>query len=86
MKRDVEPVIPRPQPRDLPVGPSRRSFATGEILRCAQDDQGEAGANDFDIALQMRERTLTHRSDTDYNPIRLAKAQPLPRWRNRQTR
>jgi len=51
MKRDVEPVIPRPQPRDLPVGPSRRSFATGEILRFAQDDQEEAGANDFDIAL-----------------------------------
>ncbi|HVB65658.1 MAG TPA: hypothetical protein VNE17_13055, partial [Nitrolancea sp.] len=59
MKRDVEPVIPRPQPRDLPVGPSRRSFATGEILRCAQDDQGEAGANDFDIALAIGSLPLT---------------------------
>src|SRR6185437_10644827 len=34
----AEPVIPRPQPRDLPVGSPLRWVTTGEILRVAQDD------------------------------------------------
>jgi hypothetical protein len=33
-----ESVIPRPQPRDLPVCSLPRGVATGEILRFAQDD------------------------------------------------
>ncbi|HVB65802.1 MAG TPA: hypothetical protein VNE17_13790 [Nitrolancea sp.] len=44
MKRDVKPVIPKPRPRDLPVGSPPWRAATEEILRSAQDDGGEAGA------------------------------------------